>query len=237
MPKIMKTIGNGMTERAVVGFDLADPGEAREMIRAAVETFERSSFDRLSRKLQALAKGILEAEDLPSDPDKVYLIFDDGAWAAVDADQDFGPEIDVPPVSFADAYTDYELAPDSPEGYAVQVLLLLQRARLERGAGNIDEAMALAFAVGELANEAGIKDLFEADFIIGRRLRAIRRDAFEKQHGTPEQRAERRQAYLEEFDRLRATGMRTMTAYKQTAKKFRVSPKTIQRAVKTRGSD
>ncbi len=233
MPKIMKTIGSGMTERAVRGFDWADAGEAREMIRAAVETFERSSFDRLSSKLEALATGILEAADLSFDPGKVD--FDDGRWVEVEDDIKLGPEIE--PMSFADAYTLFELAPDSPEGYAVQMLMLLQRARQSRDAGSVDEAMALASAVGELANEAGMKDLFEADFIIGRKLRAVGHQAHEKVHGTSEEKAARRDAYLLEYDRLRADGMRKTLAYDLTAEKFSVSAKTIQRAVMRRCSD
>lgn len=150
---------------------------------------------------------------------------------------ELGPEIEIEPVSFAEAYTHYELAPDSPEGYALQVLMLLQTARQKREAGSIDEAMALAFTVGELVNEAGMKDLFEADLVAGEKVRAGGHEAHEKVHGTPEEKAARQEAYLQEFDRLRAAGTKKMLAYELTAEKFGVSAKTIQRAVMRRCPD
>ncbi|MCZ4263020.1 MULTISPECIES: hypothetical protein [Limimaricola] len=237
MPKITRTTGSGMTERAVLKFDPTDTDDIQRMIRAAIETFERSSFDRVSRKLEMLAKQILESAGLPSDPAVSYLVTPDGAWAVVDDQMYLDAELhnaDLP-LDLAVPFCGYPS--DSAEGYAARVLMLLQKARRQQKAGSIDEAMALAFEVGALANEAGMKDLFEADFLVGAKQRAIGHKALEKQHGTPEERAARRGAYLQEYDRLRANGVRKTLACELTAEKFRVSAKTIQRAVKLRSSE
>lgn len=236
MPKITRTIGNGMTERGAVEFDWAEADDVQALIRAANETFARSSFDRLSRTLEALARQILECAELPSDPCASYLVTPDGAWAATDDQVHLNAELhdaDIP-LDLAMQFCGYPS--DSAEGYAARVLMLLQKARQQQEAGNVDEAMALAFELGELANEAGMKDLFEADFIVGAKQRAIGRNAFEKQHGTPEQRAARREDYLREFDRLRAAGTKKMLAYELTAEKFGVNEKTVRRAVRSRQS-
>ncbi len=237
MPKITKTIGNGMTERGIVEFDWAKADDVQALIRAAAETSAQSSFDRLSRTLEALARQILEGAELPSDPSASYFVTPDGAWAAIDDPMYLGAELhdaDLP-LDLAMPFCGYPS--DSAEGYAARVLMLLQKARQQQEAGSIDEAMALAFKVGKLANEAGMKDLFEADFIVGAKQRAIGRNALEKQYGTPEQRAARRQAYLQEYDRLRADGVRKTLAYELTAEKFGVNEKTVRRAVRSRRSD
>lgn len=237
MPKITRTTGSGMTERAVLELGPTDTDDIQEMIRAATETFERSSFDRLSGKLEALATRILEAAELPSDPKVSYLVTSDGAWAPIDDQIGLNAErhdADLP-LDLAVPFCGYPS--DSAEGYATRVLMLLQKARRQQEAGSIDEAMALAFAVGELANETGMKDLFEADFIAGGKVRAGGHQAHEKVHGTEEEKAARRDAYLQEYDRLRADGMRKTLAYELTGEKFGVSAKTIQRAVMWRSPD
>lgn len=237
MPQITRTTGSGMTERAVLKFDPTDPNDIQEMVRAAAETSARSSFGRLSRTLEAVARRVLEAAELPSDPGVSYLVTPEGAWAAIDDQMYLDAELhnaDLP-LDLAVPFCGYPS--DSAEGYAARVLMLLQKARRQQKAGSIDEAMALAFEVGALANEAGMKDLFEADFLVGAKQRAIGHKALEKQHGTPEERAARREAYLQEYDRLRANGVRKTLACELTAEKFRVSAKTIQRAVKLRSSE
>lgn len=237
MPKITRTIGDGMTERGVVEFDWAEADDVQALIRAATETSAQSSFDRLSRTLEALARQILEGAELPSDPGASYLVTPDGAWAAIDDQMYLDAELhdaDLP-LDLAVPFCGYPS--DSAEGYAARVLMLLQKARQQQEAGSIDEAMALAFAVGELANEAGMKDLFEADFIVGAKLRAVGRSALERQHGTPEERAARREDYLREFDRLRAAGTKKTLAYELTAEKFGVNEKTVRRAVRSRRSE
>jgi hypothetical protein len=65
MPKVTKTTGSGMTERGVVEFDWSQPEDVQAQVRAAVVTFDRSSFERLSRRLIALASVILEEASLP----------------------------------------------------------------------------------------------------------------------------------------------------------------------------
>lgn len=237
MPKITRTTGSGMTERAVLKFDPTATDDIQRMIRAAIETFARSSFDRVSKKLETLAKQILESAGLPSDPAVSYLVTPDGAWAVVDDQMYFAAELhnaDLP-LDLTVPFCGYPS--DSAEGYAARILMLLQKARRQQEAGSIDEAMALAFGVGELANEAGMKDLFEADFIAGGKVRAGGHQAHEKVHGTEEEKAARRDAYLQEYDRLRADGMRKTLAYELAGEKFGVSAKTIQRAVMWRCPD
>ena len=63
MAKLIKSVGTGMTQRGVVAYDWDEPGDADAQVPAAIETFNRSSFSRISRRLTELATGILTQPD------------------------------------------------------------------------------------------------------------------------------------------------------------------------------
>ena len=116
-------------------------------------------------------------------------------------------------------------------GYSAKVLLHLAAAKMHLRADNHDDAMALAFALGELVTEAGMKEMFDQDVDIGERVREGGRRAQCQDYGTQDERAARNEAYVAAFDKLVATGAGHMTAYRAAAKLHRVSPRTIRRAV------
>ena len=228
MPKVTKTVGSGMTERGIVHFDWYEPGDVDAQVRAAIEASDRSSFQRMSRRLGDLATSILVEAELPSDPDKEYLVGPDSALPALEGevsqlDADWLP-LDVAVIACGHA-------PDSPQGYAAAVLMLLRSARQQLQAGSFDEAMATAVAIGEVVNEAGMKDMFEKDFLAGEKVRAGGRRAHEQTHGTQEEKDARRAAYLQAYDSERAEGANKTNAYKVVAKTFHVHPITVRRAV------
>jgi hypothetical protein len=239
--KLIKTVGTGMTRRGVVAFDWDEPGDADAQIAAAIETFNRSSFIRLSRRLAGFATGILDSAGLPSDPEKGYEVTSEGTWATVDwpvidedAELDDECETSKGPLSLSMAVEASGYAEDSPQGYAAKVLLHLADARMHLRTGNHDGAMALAFALGGLVTEAGIKEEFEQDVDVGERVREGGRQASVKTHGTEAERDARHEAYVEAFDKLVAMGASHMTAYRAAGKLHRVSPRTIRRAVSAR---
>ena len=65
-----------------------------------------------------------------------------------------------------------------------QVLMYLAAAKMHFLAGQHDEAMASAFRLGELVNEAGMKEVFEPDVDIGERVREGGRRAHVETYGT-----------------------------------------------------
>src|SRR5690606_21593713 len=54
VPQHRKTIGTGMTARAVVTFDIGDRGDVEALVDAAIASFDRTSFQRLSRRISDL---------------------------------------------------------------------------------------------------------------------------------------------------------------------------------------
>ena len=117
---------------------------------------------------------------------------------------------------------------DSPEGYAASVLVRLSAADHQARAGDVDEAMALAFAAGELATEAGMKATSEEDFLIGEKVRAGGRAASRSTHGSEEARAARRDTLVKAFDLLVEQGAGPMAAYRAVAKFHTVSETTAR---------
>ena len=206
-----------MTERGIVHFDWDEPGDADAQIRAAIEASDRSSFQRMARRLGDLATGILAEAELPSDPDKEYLVRPDSALLPLDA-----------------AVMAFGHAPDSPQGYAAAVLMLLRSARQQVQAASFDEAMATAVAIGEVVNEASMKDMFEKDFLAGEKVRAGGRRAHEQKYGTREEQDAKRADHLREFDAALARGLSRMNAYQEAARRRGVKVRTIQRAVAAR---
>ena len=201
MPKVTKTIGNGMTKRGIVQFDWNVPGDADAQVRAAVEALDRSSFQRTSQRLGVLATSILSQANLPSDSEEVYVVGPDNAWRAV---KGVASWLDTVWLHLDVAVVACGYAPDLPQGYAAAVLMLLNTASHQRQAGSIDEAMATAVAIGEVVNEAGMKDMFEKDFLAGEKVRAGGRRAHEQTHGTQEEKDARRAEYLQAYDSMRA---------------------------------
>lgn len=234
MPKLTAKIGSGMTERRVLRYDWNEPGDVNAQIQAAITTFQRSSFAKLFEHLTQFAAAILEEAGLPSDPKREYLFNPEAGWAVIEEDVELGPEFDDARLSLDTTVMFCGYKPDSPEGYAARVLMLLRMAQEQLRAGSMDEAMASAFAAGALANEAGMKETFEPDVLRGESTRKGGQEGHEKAYGTAVQRAAKRQGYWDEFDRLRAQGHGIMKAYELAADKFDVSWKTIQRAVDER---
>ena len=231
MPKLTDKIGSGMTERGVVHYDLSEPGDVRALIQAAGETLDRSSFGRLVQRLTRLTTQILAAADLPSDPEMMYRV------TAERSCEPAGPmtpdaELDADRLPLQMAVLTCGYAPDSPEGYAARVIVLLRRAKEQLQAGSMDEAMATAFDAGALVNEAGMKETFEPDVLVGGRVREGGQEGHKKVHGSEEEKASRRRSYLEAFDLLRAKKVDKMKAYRAVAKRFGVSLSTVQRAIK-----
>lgn len=231
MPKITGRLGTGMTERGVVRFDTEDPGDIHGVIAAGVHALDRSSFERLSRRLGDLARQLLEKVGLPSDAEGEYLVTADDAWPNVKGEAEIEDAIRLP---LAAAVQGCGYPPDSPQGYATRLLTLFAAARQQLGAGHLDDAMALAFAAGELVNEAGMKEMFEKDFLAGERVHAGGRKSHVQTYGTEEEKAARWANYVAAFDDARIDGLGMMEAYAYAAKKFGVDDRTIRRAVKRR---
>jgi hypothetical protein len=120
---------------------------------------------------------------------------------------------------------------DSSEGYAARLLSLIDETLRLRHTDQLDEAMAMAFAVGELITEAWMKETWEPDALRGEKILESARLGQAQVYGSEEAKAARRDAYVRTFRKRIADGLRLMAAYKATAKKHGVSPRTIQRAV------
>ena len=73
-------------------------------------------------------------------------------------------------------------------------------------AGHHDEAMAVAFALGELVNEAGMKEIFEQDVDAGERVREGGRRAHAETYGTENEIQARYAAYAAAIEKFVAQG-------------------------------
>ena len=237
MPKITRKLGSGMTERGIVEFDWVVPGDLQAQIRAAIETFERSSFQRLSHSLTELATAILDEAGLPADPEKQYLVSSEEGWAVIEVETDLSPELADAHLSFSKVMEIYRVPPDSPEGYAARVLLLLQRAKDQLQAGVTDDAMATSFAAGELVTEAAMKGLFEKDYLSGAEARERMRKVHEETYGTPEKMEARDEAIRRAVDTALAKGFPKMKVYKAAAMQFRTGVSTIRRVVRKKANE
>jgi hypothetical protein len=226
-----------MTQRGVVQFDWEQPGDADAQVRAAISAFERTSFDRLSRRLAELATPILTASELPSDPERAYVVRPDGTWMLLDERGDLEAEGDSDLLPLDQAVLRLGHEPDSPQGYAARVLCTLSQARQQLEDGHLDDAMALAFGAGELVNEAAMKGAFEPDVLVGEKVRAGGRRAHEQTYGTDEEKQAERADYLAAFDQEIAQRAGKMKAYASVAKRFGVSEVTIRRAVSKRSTE
>jgi hypothetical protein len=236
MAKITRSIGTGMTERAVVEFDHDNPEDVAAQVNAAIRAFEISSFDRISRRLTELAVAILQAAGLPSDPAAGYMLRSTNGASFIELAEprDVDDQANLMALDEAILAAGFEI--DSAEGYAGRILRKLHLSQSRLRAGEIDDAMALAFEIGGLVTEAGMKAVFEPDFRLGEKVRAGGAKGHENAYGSPEERKTKYASYVAAFDDARTKGMDKMTAYKHAARKCGVKPRTIQRSVRNRSS-
>jgi hypothetical protein len=234
MPKVTNSIGTGMTERAVVEFDQCNPEDVDAQVNAAIRAFEMSSFDRISRRLTEQAVEILKAAELPSDPTLMYVLrYREDAPLIEPATQ---KDTDDPTglLALDQAIITAGFETDSAEGYAGRILTRLHLSQQSLQDGDFDGALAFAFEVGTLINEASMKAVFEPDFVVAQKVRAGGRKAHQNTYGSSDELNAKHAAYAAAFDDARANGMDKMTSYSHAARKFKVNVRTIQRAVQTR---
>ena len=230
MPKIQGIIGTGITKRGVVTFDWNDPADVAAQIEAAVSTFEHTSFDHLSREIVNLAERILSDAGLPADVSGFYTRATDGTWSHVEklprSRSDRDKLLTLPELFLKTNY-----AADSPQGYAIKLLILIDKASMLASKGSVDEAMATAFAIGQQINEAANKEIWEEDALRGEKVLASARSGHAQVHGTEQAKAARRANYRDAFQKAQANGLSKMEAYEEVAAQFGVASRTIERAV------
>ncbi len=231
MRRTNKTVGTGMTKRTIVTFDEDDPADVDAQIQAAIMTFERTSFDRLSKRIVSHAVQILAQAGLPTEMGDAYAIAGAKSWTRLKQNRR-SKRAKRQGLSLSELVLQLGCMSDSPEGYAARLISLIDEARRLRDDGQVDEAMAKVFAVGELINEAWIKEVWEPDALRGVKLVESARLGHEAVHGTEEAKAARQDLYLGTYRQSLAEGLPRMAAYEAAAKKHGVSTKTIQRAVK-----
>ena len=95
----------------------------------------------------------------------------------------------------------------------------------------------LAFALGELVNEAGTKEIFEEDVLTGESVREGGARGHAAAYGTADEIRARYRSYAATVETLVSRGSGKMDAYRRAAREHRVSQKTIQRAVKIKHMD
>jgi hypothetical protein len=231
MRRTNKTVGTGMTKRAIVTFDWDDPADVDAQIQAAIMTFEQTSFDRLSKRIVSHAVQILAQAGLPTEMGDAYAIAGAKSWTRLKQNRR-SKRAKRQGLSLSELVLQLGYMSDSPEGYATRLISLIDEARRLRDDGQVDEAMAKAFAVGELIKEAWIKEVWEPDALRGVKLVESARQGHVAVHGTEESKAARRDACLRTYRQSLAEGLSRMAAYEAAAKKHGVGTKTIQRAVK-----
>lgn len=209
----MKTVGSGLSERAIVQFDTSDPEDFECVRRAASDTLDRMSFERICKRNKKISKDILKAEGLPHEASKQYEL--DGELYSLDQ------------VVLANGHK-----PDSLAMYAASILMMIEKAFALFREGDVDQALAAVFALGELVAEAGIKEVWEDDAIRGDKVLRAARLGHAMEHGDAAAVARRRQAQAASFERHLKQGRGKMDAYRAAADEHGVDPRTIQRAVK-----
>src|SRR4051812_7069011 len=112
MPQLMDTIGTGMTRHGVVEFDWSRRDDVDMLIKAVVETANRSNFATLSRRLLKFVEPILTASGLPTEASMACVRLNSGAWTNADG---VAP---AEPLTLPELVQDWGYQPDSPEGYA-----------------------------------------------------------------------------------------------------------------------
>jgi len=230
MPKIKGTQGTGVTERAILEFDWNNAADLDAAVSAAATTLESSSFQHGSKRIEALAKKILTDAGLPNEVRVPYRLGSDGKWQAVGriprrkTDQE---KLRL----HSDMVAALGYGIDSPQGYASEILLLIEKARILQRKGRVDEAMAAAFDAGALVSEAAFKDVWEVDALRGLKVHEGARAGHEQVHGTKEDKVRRNVERVEAFNAARKEGLSKMAAYEAAAEQLGEDPRTIQRAV------
>lgn len=230
MPKIQGIIGTGITKRGVVTYDWKNPADVGALIEATVSTVKQTSFNHLSREIVNLAERILADAGLPTEINGVYAHATDGTWNRVEKLPRSRSDRDKL-LTLSELFQKTNYAVDSPQGYAVRLLILIDKASMLAREGSFDEAMATAFAIGQQINEAANKEIWEEDALRGEKVLASARSGHAQVHGTEQVKAARRAKYRDAFQKARANGLSKMEAYEAVAVQFGVSSRTIERAV------
>ncbi len=81
-----------------------------------IAAFVQSSFAQRAQQLTEQMKRILDAAELPSDPEAAYLVTTDRTWAPIENNVDLGTKLESArlPLNVAVSYCGYR--PDSPDG-------------------------------------------------------------------------------------------------------------------------
>lgn len=214
MAKVRRTLGTGITKRAEIAFDQSLPNDLQLQIDAAVRTAMRASFQHLSAQIIEDAERILTASGLPTDPRKEYQ-----------------PSLDTAFVMLPDLVELLGHQPDSPEGYAARLLVLIDLAQRQASTATPDEAMATAFVIGELLHEAQFKEVWEPDALRGEKVVAGAKAGHETVHGSAAAKSAARLRYVRAFEHEQAQGLSKMDAYRVVAKQFGVDVRTVRRAI------
>jgi hypothetical protein len=203
---------------------------AMRQIKAALRTFNRSSFGRLSRDLEKIATTILKDAGIPCDAAQRYIPRGSEGWTPDSViSMAGGLPLDL-------LVTALGHAPDSSEGYAARLLMTLAQASAKLRLGNTDDALALVFSAGALVKEVEFKCLWEHDALVGESVRAGGRKGSESAHGSGEAKQAKYAKYVSAFDQAVEKGLPIMSAYQHAARGCRVKPRTIQRAVAQRNT-
>lgn len=224
MRRIKGTTGTGMTRSAIVQFDGNNPADVDEMVAAAIRTFDRSSYARVSRALRKHAVAILSANGLPSDVEASYAI--DGSRLS-EGDRSTGQET----LQLWEVLHNRCVPPDSPAGYAVRLLYMLKEIDKFAGERRYDEALAKAFDAGQLVAEAGIKEIWEKDALRGYKVIESAREGHTARHGTAQAKAVRRALHIKAFEKFRSQGLGKTAACEAAGEECGVTRRTIQRSV------
>ncbi|MEQ9634839.1 MAG: hypothetical protein RLW68_02010, partial [Devosia marina] len=226
MPQYRNTVGTGITEHAVVTFDHDDRDDVEAMVEAASFTLDRTNFQRLSSRISNLAGTILDAVGLPTNVHGHYLLPETDGQAEATAKTAADNALTFPAMLAA-----LDVPRDSPEGYAARALMQIDEINNALTASDVDEALAMAFALGELVNEAAMKAVWEPDALRGEKVLASARDGHAMVHGNEEEKAARRATHVQAFEEEIAKGVPRMVAYENVARGFKVGVRSVQRAV------
>lgn len=162
MRRTNKTVGTGMTKRAIVTFDWDDPADVDAQMQAAILALDRTSFDRLSKRIVGHAQQILAQAGLPTEANDAYAVTRKKGWKRLKRTRR-PKRATHQGLALSGLLLQLGHALDSPEGYAARVLSVIGEAGRLRDAGQLDEAMAMVFAVGSLISEARMRETREPD--------------------------------------------------------------------------
>jgi hypothetical protein len=225
MAKIVRTQGSGITKTTILqleaGADLPFLVDAvKHMLRTAL------SFAFTQQDTRATAKSILRKYALPTETRGIYVVEDD-AWKQTEGVSSSPASYD----SFRSVFVNLKISPDSPQGYAAEVLVLNDMIS-DRMVDRPDEAFALAFQLGGLLKEAEMKSDWEADAMRGEKIVRDAEAGDVMAHGSREIRDLKIAGLREEYQAHLAKGLKPMAAYRAIADRVSLSPKTVQRKIR-----